>query len=144
MQINLTPDLSLLAIMVIFLLNYLIVRKFFLEPVNEVLESREHEARSAESLYEDALARFNDATGRMESDLHAARREAAQLRDRFRAEAATHRQQMVERTSGEAREIIAASDSQLQGDVEKARETIARESESLAKLAAERILGRAV
>lgn len=144
MQINLTPDLSLLAIMVIFLLNYLVVRKFFLEPVNEVLEEREKETRTAESLHEEALSRFNDATSRMESELHAAKREAAQLRDRFRAEAAAHRQQMVDRTSGESREIITVADAKLRGDVDKARETIVRESESLARLAAERILGRAV
>ena len=37
MQINLTPDLSLLAIMVIFIINYMVVRKFFLQPINEVL-----------------------------------------------------------------------------------------------------------
>jgi F0F1-type ATP synthase membrane subunit b/b' len=41
MQINLAPDLSLFAIMVIFILNYLIVRKFFLQPVNAILEERE-------------------------------------------------------------------------------------------------------
>ena len=38
MQINLTPDYSLPVIMVIFLLNYLIVSKFFLRPINNVIE----------------------------------------------------------------------------------------------------------
>jgi F0F1-type ATP synthase membrane subunit b/b' len=61
MQINLTPDLSLLAIMVIFIMNYLIVRRFFLQPVNDILEARETETRSAENLYEDARARFAEA-----------------------------------------------------------------------------------
>ena len=43
MQISLMPDLSLLAVMVIFIMNYLVVRKFFLEPINRVMEEREHE-----------------------------------------------------------------------------------------------------
>jgi F-type H+-transporting ATPase subunit b len=144
MQINLAPDLSLLAIMVIFLLNYLVVRKFFLQPVNEVLEAREHETRSAEKLHEEALARFSDATAQMEASLHAARKEAATVRDRFRTEAAAWRQQVVEKTSGEARQFVNEADAKLSSDVANARTRIVDESESLAKLAAERILGRAV
>jgi F-type H+-transporting ATPase subunit b len=144
MQINLTPDYSLLAIMVIFIINYLVVRTFFLKPVNDVLEARETETKTAEKLYEDAMARFNDATEKMEAQLHSAKREAAQVRDRFRGEAASQRQQMIDRTSGEAKQIVAEADEKLTGDVKVARDTIVRDSESLARLAAERILGRAV
>lgn len=144
MQINLTPDLSLLAIMVIFIINYMIVRKFFLQPINNILEERETETRSAEKLYEDALARFSEATAQTEAQLHAAKREASQLRDRFRGEAAAYRQQVVDKTNAEARQIIGEADEHLGRDVAAAREQIVRESESLAHLAAERILGRAV
>ncbi len=144
MQINLAPDLSLFAIMVIFILNYLVVRKFFLQPVNAILEDRETETRSAEKLYEDALARLAEATAQTENQLHGAKRDAAQVRDRFRAEAAAYRQQVVDRTQGEAREMVTDADAKLSGDVTVARETIVRDSESLAKLAAERILGRAL
>lgn len=143
-QIDLAPDPSLLAIIVIFLLNYLVVRKFFLEPVNNVLEARETETRTADRLYEESLGRFNEATSKMEQEIHSAKREAAQVRERARAEAATQRQAMVEKTSGEAKQIVAAADESLSRDVKDAREKIVRESESLARLAAERILGRAV
>lgn len=144
MQIKLAPDLSLLAIMVIFILNYLVVRKFFLRPINEVLEARETETKTAEKLYEDALARFNEATAQTEAQLHAAKREASQLRDQYRGEAAAYRQQVVDRTSGEARQIVAEADTKLSADVAAARAKIVTESEALARLAAERILGRAV
>jgi F0F1-type ATP synthase membrane subunit b/b' len=144
MQINLAPDLSLFAIMAIFILNYLVVRKFFLRPINEVLEARETETRSAEKLYEDALAHFNEATAQTEAQLHAAKREAAQLRDRFRGEAGAHRQQVVDRTTADARQIVADADTKLSADVAAARTKIVADSESLARLAAERILGRAV
>ncbi len=56
MQINLMPDYSLLAIMVIFIMTYWVVRKFFIEPINNVLETREHETKSAEQTYEEAMA----------------------------------------------------------------------------------------
>lgn len=144
MQIDLAPDASLLAILVIFVLNYLVVRTFFIKPINQVLESRESETKSAEKLYEDALARFNDATSQMETQLHTAKREAAQVRERFRQDAGAHRQQVVDRTSGEAKQIVTDADASLQRDVKVARETIVSQSDSLARLAAERILGRAV
>jgi F-type H+-transporting ATPase subunit b len=144
MQINLAPDLSLLAIMVIFIINYWVVRTFFLKPVNEVLEARETETRSAEKLYEDALGRFNEATAQTEAQLQAAKREAAQVRDRFRGEAGAYRQSLVEKTNVEARGVIAEADTKLSADVDVARARIVAESDALARLAAERILGRAV
>lgn len=144
MQINLTPDRSLLAIMVIFIMNYMVVRRFFLQPINGILEARETETRSAEQIYEDALARFSEATAQTEAQLHAAKREAGQVRERFRGEAAAYRQQVVEKTNVESRQLIGEADESLSKDVAVAREQIVRESESLARLAAERILGRAV
>jgi F-type H+-transporting ATPase subunit b len=144
MQINIKPDLSLFAIMVIFIMNYLVVRRFFLQPIDGILEARETETRSAEKLYEDALARFSEATAQTEAQLHAAKREAAQLRDKFRGEASVYRQQVVDKTNAESRQMLNEADERLSGDVARAREQIVRESESLARLTAERILGRAV
>lgn len=144
MQINLTPDYSLLAIMVIFILNYLIVSRFFLRPINQVIEAREHEVRSANELYEQAMARLSEATTLMEEKLHAARHHAADVRDRFRKEAAAYRTSVVEKTHNDAGSIVSEADEKLKGDVAAARAKIVTESESLARLAAERILGRAV
>ena len=141
---NLIPDLSLLAIMAIFILNYLVVRKFFLQPVNEILEARATEQRTAEQLYEGALARFDEAAAQMESQLHVAKREAAEVRDARRSEAAAFRQQLVERTGAEGKQIVAEADQRLSADVVAARAQISREADSLARMAAERILGRAV
>ncbi|MEO6259309.1 MAG: hypothetical protein ABIP63_03130 [Thermoanaerobaculia bacterium] len=144
MQINLTPDLSLLAIMVIFFINYLVVSKFFLRPINEVLEAREAEVRGANEVYEASMARFNEATARMEEQLHVARREASSVRDRFRAEAATHRTAVIQKTQAEAETIVKSATATLTSHVAEARTNIVKESEGLAHLAAERILGRSV
>ena len=144
MQINLTPDYSLLAIVVIFILNYLIVRKFFLRPINDVIEAREGEVRSANEVYEQSLARFNEATTAMEEKLHAARHAAADVRDRFRREAAAFRASIVAKTHDDAGSIVGEAGEKLKGDVAEARAKIVTESEALARLAAERILGRPV
>ena len=130
--------------MVIFIMNYLIVRRFFLQPINGILEARETETRTAEQAYEEALARFSEATAQTEAQLHAAKREAAQLREKFRGEAGAYRQQVLEKTNAEARKIVGEADERLSKDVEVAREKIVRDSESLAHEAATHILGRAV
>ena len=144
MQISLTPDYSLLAILAIFIVNYFVVKTFLIKPVNQVLEAREHETRTAAELYEQSMARFSEATTKMEEQLHVAKREAAAVREKFRAEAAAHRQSVIERTSGEAKAVVADADASLTTATATARETIVRDSETLARLAAERILGRPV
>lgn len=144
MQINLMPDVSLLAIMAIFIVNYLVVRKFFLRPVNEILEARETETRSADEMYENALARFNEAAAQMETQLHIAKREAAQVRDTARGEAGAYRQQLVDRTQAEGKKIVGEADERLSRDVVEARSRIASEADELARIAVQRILGRAV
>jgi len=143
-MINLVPDLSLLAIMAIFIATYFVVSRFLVRPVMAVIESREHETQSALEIYEAAMARFNEATAKMEEQLHIAKRQAGDVRERFRAEAAAHRAALLERTNAEAEKVVSEADAQLTGDVAVARDKIVRDSESLARLAAERILGRPV
>jgi F-type H+-transporting ATPase subunit b len=144
MQISLTPDPSLLAIMVIFIINYLVVRRFFLKPINQVLEERETNIRTADQLYEQSMASFNEATARMEQQLHAAKREAASVREKRRAEAGARRQQLIEETQGSAKTIVADAEQKLAEDVRVARQRIVTDADALARQAAERILGRAV
>ncbi|MGZ7079642.1 MAG: F0F1 ATP synthase subunit B family protein [Thermoanaerobaculia bacterium] len=144
MQISLAPDLSLLAIMVIFWLNYVVVRKFFLRPINDVIEAREHETKTAETIFEQAMTHFQEATAKIEAQLTTARREASQLREQFRSEAAEFRNSVIEKTSNEARATVGEAEKRLEADVALARKKIASETESLARLAAERILGRSL
>jgi F0F1-type ATP synthase membrane subunit b/b' len=144
MQVNLMPDASLFAVMAIFIVNYFVVSRFFIRPFNDVLEAREHDARTAQEIYEQALARFNQATAQIEERMHVAKREASQLRERFRADAAQHRGGLIERTSTEAKRLITDAETRLGKDVQTAREKLVRDAEALARLAAERILGRAL
>lgn len=144
MQINLVPDLSLFAVMAIFIVNYFVVARFFVKPINDVLEAREHDTRTSHDVFEAAMAKFNEATARMEERLHIAKREASAVRDRFRGEANAHRSSMLEKTTKDADAIVRDAEDRLSHDVAEARNKIVRDSESLAHMAAERILGRAV
>ena len=144
MQINLVPDLSLLAVMAIFVVEYFIVKRFFLKPINDVLEARETEAKTSQEVYAQSLGRFNEATDQIEQLLHETRKDASQLRDKFRGEAGAHRAGLIERTSAEAQKIVSDADQRLSRDVKEARTKLTHDAESLAQLAAEKILGRRV
>lgn len=144
MQINLTPDWSLLMIMAIFIANYFVVRRFFLEPVNRVLNEREQDLRSAEAIYEESMNRFHDATSEVEAKIQEARRRGAEVREARRLEAAKYRSELLEKTRGEAEAASQSAEAELQSDVKTARERIVRESDALARLAAEKILGRTI
>jgi F0F1-type ATP synthase membrane subunit b/b' len=109
-----------------------------------VIEAREEEVRSANDLYEQSMTRFSEATSLMENQLHAARHAAADVRDHFRRDAAAYRSSIVEKTHNDANAIVSEADERLKQDVVEARAKIVRESEALAQLAAERILGRPV
>jgi len=144
MQINLTPDPSLLVIMVIFMANYLVVRKFFFEPVNDMLVSRDREAREAQSLYEASLTSFQAATSEVETRLHEAKRKGAEVREALRAEAIKQRNQAVEQTRAEAGVLLNDAAGRLAADVAEAREKVVRDAATLAKMAADRIAGRSL
>lgn len=144
MQINLTPDWSLPVIVVIFTINYLVVRRFFFKPVDAVLIAREGEVREAERRYNDSLAQFDAAAREMENQVMQAKKEGSKIREGLRAEAVQHRTRVVERTRGEADRIVGEAASSLSSDVATAREKIVTESDALARLAAEKIVGRKI
>ncbi|HEY0789365.1 MAG TPA: ATP synthase F0 subunit B [Thermoanaerobaculia bacterium] len=142
MQINLTPDWSLLAIMAIFIANYFVVRHFFLRPVNRLLIDRKQEIQSSEALFEESMTRFGEATSEMEARLAEARKKGAEVREARRAEAAAQRSQLLGATRTSAEQMTSQAETELRAETASARERIVRESEALARLAAEKILGR--
>ena len=142
MQINLTPDPSLLAIMVIFLLNYLIVKKFFLQPINEILERRAERSRTADSAYEKAMEQLDAATQDIDQKLQVTRRQAAEIRDRHRNEAAAYRQSLIDQANAETRRKLNEAVGKIEDEVTSAKKDIEQSSEQLARLAAQELLGR--
>lgn len=141
-MIELRPDLSLLAIIAIFIVNYLIVKKWLVTPINDVLEWRDARVREADQKYEEALTRLSAATRDIENRLMEAKREASEVREGYRKEAGEVRDAKIRETRAEASRMIDEATARLDQDVSAARESIRSESEQLARLAAERILGR--
>jgi F0F1-type ATP synthase membrane subunit b/b' len=142
--INLTPDKSLIAIMVIFFLEYLVLRRFFFQPLNRVMTEREQDVRDAATRHEDALARFNEATREMEARIGQAKKQGSEYREALRAEAAKQRADAVDKTRKDAAAIVGSASAELESAVTAARQKIDGDVSALARLAVERIVGRAL
>ena len=112
MLIELSPDLSLVVIMAIFIAEYFVVRKFFLEPLDNVMTEREGEIATAAARHEEALSRVNDATDEMELKLSQAKKEGyVQIADIFEETAAQekeHAKRFFKFLEGGEIEIVAA------------------------------------
>lgn len=142
--LDLTPDKSLIAIVVIFFLEYLVLRKFFFQPLNGVMTAREQDVRTAATRHEDALARFNEATREMEARILQAKKQGSEFREALRAEAAKSRADAVEKTRKDAAAIVGSASAELAAAVTAARQKIDGDVGALARLAVERIVGRAL
>lgn len=137
-------DKSLIALMVIFILEYLVVKHFFLQPLNKVMGEREKDVRDAAVRHEEALARFNEAAREMEDRLGQAKKQGSELRESIKAEAAKQRAEAVEKTRQEAGSIVGTASAELAAAVTSARQKIDTEVVALARLAVQKIVGRAL
>ncbi len=126
-------------IVLIFPLNALIFR-----PLLNVMEARDDRIAGNHRRAEGAQRQAEAALERYEESVLAARDEAT-LERRTRLDAARAEQLGITRTAREEveREIERARE-ELEGSLAEARETLRAGSEELARLAAERILGRRV
>jgi F0F1-type ATP synthase membrane subunit b/b' len=80
----------------------------------------------------------------MEVKVGDAKKRGSAIREALRAEATASRNASLSTTRDEADGIVAKAEGELATAVSAARQKIETESESLARLAAERILGRAL
>ena len=137
-------DQSLIALMVIFFFEYLVVRYFFLQPLNKVMGEREKDVRDAAMRHADALARFNEAARELDARVGQAKKQGSELREALKAEAAKQRAEAVANTRQEADRIVGSATAELDASVTSARQKIDSEVGALARLAVERIVGRAL
>lgn len=137
-----TPDYTLLVMIAIFLLTYAVVKRWLVDPINGVLEWRAAQVHEADSKYEDAMATLHESSSESEAKLQSARREAAEVRDRYRGEATREREEKMSAVRADAEKQIAQASEELDREVGQIRGAIETDAEKLAEEMAERVLGR--
>ena len=108
------PDLSLLAIMVVFWATYAVLRAFVFTPLGKILRDREDSAAASAAALDAAVAREKETLAAVDLKLTEARRAAMSAREAARQEASARRQAVLD----EAREKSRAAAAEFQKKLE--------------------------
>jgi F-type H+-transporting ATPase subunit b len=143
--LNLSPRPSLVITnLVVVLLLIWPVNRLLIAPLVRILQERE--ARTQGSADETGVLRADIAAERerLEARRNQARREAAERRSTIVARIKADEQRRLEVARSEAAESLAQVRASIAAEAEQARSALRDDARSLAQLAAERILGRAL
>jgi F-type H+-transporting ATPase subunit b len=138
------PNVSMLLILAIFFAVLWLLNRFVFRPVTAILDERERDSTTASQAYAEALSEFQAAADKIEADLSLARREALKLREERRAEGMQLRSQKIEQLKSETAEKLAGASAELEEHSRGGATDLPARVAALARLLAEKILGRKV
>ena len=139
-----SPDGSLVFVLVLFLVFAFLLNRILFRPISRVLDEREtltegaaNEARAARRRYEAKLAEY-------EATIRQARAESYRLAEQVRAAALDERRRMIDQAKQRAHEEIARARQEIERQVAKARAALESEVRQIAERISRTVLGRAV
>lgn len=139
---NLVPDASLLAIVVIFWITYAILRWSLFGPVQEILRERRETVETARAEQEATTAQATEKIDAEREKLNRARVEAAAQRDELRRAAEGRRQEVLASTREETERRLDEAQAELEGVVAAERRTLESRAKVLADRMTEKLLER--
>ena len=143
-MLEIPPHISYYVTVVVFLVFAVILRSLIWKPTQQLLAAREERTTGAQR----EAARVRDEAAAAERELASALEQARQAGgdagEKIRRDAEAEERHLLEAAHAEAVQILAETRARLQQETEEARKTLGAQATTLARLAAERILGRAV
>ena len=136
------PDLSLFFVMVCFWMTLWLVQRFLIRPVGAVADERQRRLDDAQQEWAVKNEEHLAAVARVEDELGEAAREAGRVRAEARQAAMNERQKGLADVRVRADERLVAVLDGLENDAEAARTELRQQAEDLARLLADRLLGR--
>jgi F0F1-type ATP synthase membrane subunit b/b' len=138
------PNFSLIIVMVCFWLTFWLVQKFLLKPVGAVLAERSRRVEGAEAEWQSKHQEYLDETARLESELEAAAKAAAKVRNDLRQQALDRRQATLDVARQLANGQLDEAMDALSSDAAAARTDLQARARGLARIFASQLLGREV
>jgi F-type H+-transporting ATPase subunit b len=136
------PDLSVAWVIAFVLLLSVLLDRLLLRPVTRVMSQREGAIRSARELAEASRARAHMAADELEAKTRAARAEVYRQMEEKRRAALEGRAEIVADTRREVERSLADAILRLRAQATAARAQLERDSDALATIIVERVLGR--
>ncbi len=142
MQVS--PNYSLLLVMVCFWLVYLLVAGQLVRPLGRLLDERDARASSAREAYERARAALAEAVARCERELSVAAAEGQRERASLRAAGDSARRARLETARAHAQERLVRLATELDEAAQGVRAGLRSKAGELARELANRLAGRSV
>lgn len=133
------PILMAMILVYGFLLNRVLFR-----PVMAVLDERKKRIRDADSLSEESKETLKRRFQEYELAILEAHRRATQVKEAARSEAYEYRSKVLAEVKGEMDGELRAAEADLKSGTEKVRRELAATVPELARMMAEKVLGREV
>ena len=140
-----TPEIgTILWTIITFVILALLLAKFALRPLLEIVETRERTIRESLEGAEKARAEAQESLRQNQELVAGARRETAAIIDQGKREAEGLRAEILAQARREAQEMVEQGKRQVQFEQKQAMETLRRQVADLAIQAAERLVSRSL
>jgi F-type H+-transporting ATPase subunit b len=136
----LSIDYSVLVIFAIVWILVLVLTKVYFKPLRRVMRERDDKIQQDLDDTQKALERYDNALGKIEGDLKAAKSAAREIREKFAGEAQKEKEVMIEEVSQECRTQVANARKELDEKAEHLKEELEPKGQDLANRIAKRIL----
>jgi len=143
-MLELPPDITYYIEIVAFFVFALILRQIIFEPTLELLAKREQRTGGAQAEAESMRAEAAQLRERMEKALDQARQAGAEAGAQKKREAEELERRLTEEARAEAAAVLAEVRARVGREAEAARASLRSEADTIARLAAEKVLGRPV
>jgi F-type H+-transporting ATPase subunit b len=140
----LTPDGSLLVIVVLFLVLVPIVNRILFKPITHVLDERERLTTGSHADAKAILKTVDVRLGDYEEGIRSARAEGYRIVESRRTVATLERQQKIDATRADVDRKIADARGQINADAAEARTRLESDARDIANRISSTLLGRAV
>ncbi len=140
--VNLDFDNTVILQALLFTALLLILRPLLFDPMLKVFALREERTDGARTTARELQERAGELLAKYEREIARVSQAAAEERDKLRAEAAKVEAEIMREARAATAKIIERGRAQIEGEVDRIRFELGRESERTAALIVSRVLGR--
>ena len=137
-----SPNGSLVFILVLFLLFVFVMNRLLFRPIGRVLDERQTLTEGATIEARAAVRRYQAELADYESSIRQARAESYKRLEQDRAAALEKRRHVIEAAKQETRDKIEGAKSEIERQSEAARAALESESKQIAETISRTVLGR--
>ena len=137
-----TVDVTFLYIVVVFLLCAWVLNRFLFAPLLSILDGRRGRASAAAKSYAESLEALSRTVAEAEEKLALARREALKVREGLRGDGAAELARRLDEARAASEAAVGEAGRKIEADAKASADKLPAQTRDLARLLAEKILGR--